>query len=115
MLFYKSIRIFGIKRIKGRAGIKCETRLPAEQFPAVLFQFFGELSHINPHGAGPFARTAIGASSGTMIGAQKVKGSCIVGIIPFADPLGLGFIHKASRTVAKRAGIAAGITANAIG
>jgi len=115
MLFDKSIRIFGIKRIKRGASIKCETRLPIEHFPAVLFQFFGELSHVDPHKAGPFTRTAIGASAGTMIGAQNVKRSCIRGIITFTDPLGFGFIHKASRAIAKRAGIPAGITADAIG
>jgi hypothetical protein len=114
-LFYKSFRIIRAVNIQGRAAFRNYTGFEMIQFPDVLFQFFGELTHLDTHRAGPFTGPAIGATAGTMIGPEKMKGSDIRFIQTFAYPLGFGFIDKTIRAITKRAGIAAGITADTRG
>ena len=65
-------------------------------------------------GAGPFAGPAVRATAGAVVGPQKMKGADVCGILALADPLGPGFVHETGRAVAQRAGIAAGIAANAL-
>jgi hypothetical protein len=50
-----------------------------------------------------------------MIGPEKMKGPNIRFIQAFAYPLRFGFIDKTIRAITKRAGIAAGITADTRG
>ena len=87
-------------RIKGGPFDEAHPGFPTELFETVFFQLFGEHPHIDPHRAGTFACPAVGTPSGTVKGPQEMKGSHIRGILPFAHPLGFGFIHKACGAIA---------------
>ncbi len=112
---YKIVRIPRLISIQRGTHFQGHTGFPLEQIEAVFFQFFGQGPHVDSHRARPLAGTAVRAAAGAVKGPQEMKGLDVRLVLTFAHPLGPGFIHKACRAVAQRTGVAAGITADAVG
>ena len=112
-LFYEIVGVIRGKCVQGWTFAYVQPGFPSEQLFGILDKFPGEGPDMDVHGAGRLAGTAVGAPSGTVKGPEKMKGFDVGVVLPFAHPLGIGFIHKTGGAIAQWAGIAAGITADA--
>ena len=112
---HKIVIVIDLVDIQWGPLIRPNARLPAEVLKGIFVELTGKLSDGDIHRTDPFACPTIGASSGAVIGPQKMKRHDIGWVDTFPHPLGLRFVYKAGRAIAQGASVPTGIAADARG
>ncbi len=112
---YKIIVVIYLVNIEWGSLIRPNPRFPLKELKSVFIEFAGKLSNRDIHRADPFTGPAVRASSGAVIGPQKMKSHGIRRVNAFPHPLWLRLIHKTGGTITEGTGIATGITTDARG